>query len=101
MLSFAANGTLLFAFEDLMRAGETDESFIDLVFTMNAEIVPAPASTLGLILLETVASRRRRGACCAPPQPTKEPLIQRPCGRGLLGPIGEGSVVLSSLAKAR
>ena len=62
MLSFAANGTSLFAFEDLMRAGETDESFIDLVFTMNAEIVPASASTLGLILLETVASRSRRGA---------------------------------------
>jgi hypothetical protein len=60
MLSFAGNGVTMFAFEDLVRTGFTDEQFNDLVFTIDTEIVPAPqslaaAGAAGLLLL-----RRRR-----------------------------------------
>jgi hypothetical protein len=60
MLSFAANGVTMFAFEDLARTGSSDESFADLIFTVNAEIVPAPGAAALLGLAGVFAGRRRR-----------------------------------------
>jgi hypothetical protein len=59
MLSFAANGVSMFAFEDLTRTGGSDDSFADLVFTVNAEIVPAPGA-LALLGIASAAGLRRR-----------------------------------------
>lgn len=40
-LSFIGNGVTLFTFEDLSRAGTTDNSFTDLGFTIDAELLPS------------------------------------------------------------
>ncbi len=60
MLSFAANGVTMFAFEDLVRTGFTDEQFNDLIFTIDTEIVPAPSSLGVLAAAGAVCLRRRR-----------------------------------------
>jgi hypothetical protein len=68
-LSFVGNGKTLFTFEDLSRAGPTDESFTDLGFTVDAALIPVspvpePGTLLGglaaALLGGGVAWRRRR-----------------------------------------
>jgi hypothetical protein len=59
MLSFAANGVTMFAFEDLVRTGFTDEQFNDLIFTIDTEIIPAP-SVATVFALSALWMRRRR-----------------------------------------
>ena len=42
LLSFAGNGVTLFTFEDLSRVQGSDNSFVDLGFTINAQLIPVP-----------------------------------------------------------
>ncbi|WP_169976021.1 DUF4114 domain-containing protein [Tautonia rosea] len=41
MLSFVGNGVTLFTFEDLTRTGSSDQDFVDLAFTIDAELIPS------------------------------------------------------------
>lgn len=60
LLSFVSNGITLFTFEDLTRAGDSDLSFTDLSFTVDAELapvvqpVPEPDSFIGLLGLSLI-----------------------------------------------
>ena len=65
MLSFLGGGNTLFAFEDLTRAGNSDNSFTDLVFSVDAQLQPVQSPEPGLLLLmgtglAAAAARRRR-----------------------------------------
>lgn len=60
MFSFAANGVTMFAFEDLVRTGDSDQNYADLMFTVDTEIVPAPGAAALLGLAGVCAGRRRR-----------------------------------------
>ncbi len=51
VISFVGNGKTLFAFEDLTRTGATDNSFTDLVFTVDAELTPVGAVPEPLTIL--------------------------------------------------
>ncbi len=70
LLSFIGNGKTLFTYEDLSRAGPTDNSFIDLGFTADAQLVPVaiPEPTTlvlgcsGSLLLLVYGRRGRRAA---------------------------------------
>ena len=61
LLSFAGNGATLFAWEDSTRAGFSDNSFTDLVFSLDSQLVPVPEPTgvlmmaVGTILLPLLA----------------------------------------------
>lgn len=76
-LSFVANGITLFTWEDLTRAGRSDNSFLDMAFTIDVEmqpqtralavVVPKPSSFLlasmaGLTLGAVSFWRRRSNA---------------------------------------
>lgn len=50
-LSFIGNGNTLFAFEDLTRAGFSDEDFSDLIFSVDtALVIPEPSIMLGTLV---------------------------------------------------
>ena len=62
LLSFAGNGVTLFTFEDLSRVQGSDNSFVDLGFTVNAQLIPVPepggAVLVGAALAALLRARR-------------------------------------------
>jgi hypothetical protein len=60
LLSFAGNGVTLFTFEDLSRVQGSDNSFVDLGFTVNAQLIPVPEPAAWAAGLLAVGLLRRR-----------------------------------------
>jgi hypothetical protein len=60
LLSFAGNGVTLFTFEDLSRVQGSDNSFVDLGFTVNAQLIPVPEPSAWAAALLAVGLLWRR-----------------------------------------
>lgn len=60
MLSFADAEASMFAFEDLVRTGLSDNNFGDLIFSVNTGIVPEPTTVTLLLAAGAVGLLRRR-----------------------------------------